>query len=288
MGEAQVKEPTVLRSVGAVETTGPTDAEIMTFSSLWATAFGGGSQKVRAEVAIKCMLAREFGVPWKLAPSIMWFNATGSLSAHATSIRAAIRRSDKYDYEIVEQTETTCTIRIVAKATRKLLGEETYTIADAQKAALTDFPWWQKDPKSMLLARATSNAYKKWCPDVFGIPLYDYFELLETAKSPTAPKQHLVVEAPTPAQGRLDEDRRNYLTLRGAYYADAASRGMSLADAKALLHEKTKARPTSEAFLALEEAHAEVRKRPMPEAAVSFDNIGDEESGDPDPEDDAV
>lgn len=73
--------------------------------------------------------------------------------------------------------------------------EEVFTIADAKRAGLDRKDNWTKYPKSMLRARAVSQAMRAFCPDVLGSNVYTDDEADEIAE---------IASARAPAVGLAD------------------------------------------------------------------------------------
>jgi hypothetical protein len=88
-------------------------------------------------------------------------------------LAALIRRSELYDYEILELTNRNCTIRF-SRNGKALNPDSTFTLDDAQAAGiLKPRSGWEKYPRNMLFARAISNGFRWHCPELGGgTPLY--------------------------------------------------------------------------------------------------------------------
>lgn len=84
---------------------------------------------------------------------------------------STIKRSGKYDYEVIESTGKVCSVdfyQVVGKD-RKKLGNITFTIEEARKAGVKNL---EKFPDDMLFARCISKGCRRYTPDVFGGPVY--------------------------------------------------------------------------------------------------------------------
>lgn len=75
----------------------------------------------------------------------------------ATMQRAMAERAG-YDVRVVETTPEQATVEIWRNGEQR--GSETYTMADARTAGLTGKDNWKKNPRNMLVARATTNAIR--------------------------------------------------------------------------------------------------------------------------------
>lgn len=115
----------------------------------------------------------------------------GSIFMRGVLLASFVRRSPDYHYKVVEKTHTKCRLLFlgypedeeapgfVRTAGRwwEVLGEEEFTIEDAQRAQLVkrDKPksGWMAHPKNMLFWRCISNAVKFHAPDLLGgVPVY--------------------------------------------------------------------------------------------------------------------
>lgn len=92
----------------------------------------------------------------------------GKVSIGAGLMAGCVKGSPKYDYIVKQMDDTVCSIDFTTKA-GKVIGNSTFTIADAKKAGTQNL---EKFPKNMLFARAMSNGAKWFCPDVFTMPVY--------------------------------------------------------------------------------------------------------------------
>lgn len=238
---SQSREVTPLRGLPAIgdplpRGEFPSVAEAMEFGRLFAHAFNNGDARFQSEVALKCLMAPEFGISWRLGPSSLFFGDKGNLGMIAAAIRAAIRRSGKYDYRITEHDLTKCTMEIFDPRDKHIIGIETYTIADAERAKLTTFRWWEETPKAMLLARVTSICHQTHCPDVFSITMYDRDEVMETTiKQRREPEAYGGKSAADQAKeaDSIRKQRAEYWEYYKTYCIDALARGIDRLTAKA-------------------------------------------------------
>lgn len=107
----------------------------------------------------------------------------GKVALSANLMAASIKKSGRYNYRIVDLTETACTIRFFEN-NEPLTPDSTFTIADAKRAGLAGANW-TNFPRNMLFARALSNGAKWHCPDLSGGPLYTPDELGATVDGET-------------------------------------------------------------------------------------------------------
>lgn len=135
------------------------------------------SQMKRYEAMQKLLFCYENGLPLNLAFNGGMYTVNGRLEVEGNVIRAQIRKHPHYDYKIVALDETICTMAITYDG--ETIGEVTFTIEDAKRIidGKTNKPLaekynWKNYPADMLLNRATSRAYKRFCPDIFFTPVY--------------------------------------------------------------------------------------------------------------------
>lgn len=89
----------------------------------------------------------------------------------ATMQRALAERAG-YEIRVLSPTDTEATV-VVLKAGVEL-GRETFTLDDAKRRGLAGKQNWQRTPRNMLVARATSNALRFYAPSVLlGLVLED-------------------------------------------------------------------------------------------------------------------
>jgi len=118
----------------------------------------------------------------------------GRVTLSANLLAAAIKRSGRYTYRVVELSAQVCTLEFLEEG--KLTGKETFTMEDAKRAGLQGENW-TKYPKNMLFARAISNGAKFYCPDIFGGPVYTPDELGAVIDGETG---EMIADDPEPPQ----------------------------------------------------------------------------------------
>jgi len=282
MGETAMTSPsreaTLLRGLPAIgdplpRHEFPTVAEAMEFGGIFAHAFHNGDARFQSEIALKCLMAPEFGISWRLGPSSLFFGDKGNLGMIAAAIRAAIRRSEKYDYRITEHDLTKCTMQIFDPSDKSIIATETYTIEDAERAKLTTFRWWEETPKAMLLARVTSICHQAHCPDVFSITMYDRDEVMEAnIKQRREPEAYGGKSAAEQAKAAdsIRKQRHEYFTLHNTYCSDALARGIDRTTAKAQINSIPGCKDADPivAITAIKVAIEQLRKLPLVESAT--------------------
>lgn len=120
----------------------------------------------------------------------------------ANLLAAAVKKSGKYNYKVLEMTDSACEIAFFEQGQE--CGRSRFTMDDARKAGTKNM---DKFPKNMLFARAMSNGVRWHCPDVTGSgPVYTPEELgadvdqdgnvleTETIQTQPAAEIHVAVE----------------------------------------------------------------------------------------------
>ena len=130
----------------------------------------------QAKIAQKMLFAFENGLPLNLAFNGGLYNVNNRVEVEGNVIRAQIRKHPNYDYQIIELSEKGCTLAITYDGEE--IGRATFGEEDAKRAGLLKGKDnWEKYPADMYLNRATSRAYKRFCPDIFFTPVYVHGEI---------------------------------------------------------------------------------------------------------------
>lgn len=122
--------------------------------------------KSMAQALVKIQAGQEIGIP-PFASMTGIHIIQGKPTIGAGLIASRVKGSGKYDYKVLEASETKCSIDFYQG--KEKIGNSTFTIEDAKKALTKNI---EKFPKNMLFARAISNGVKWYCPDVFSGPIY--------------------------------------------------------------------------------------------------------------------
>jgi hypothetical protein len=127
------------------------------------------------QAVTKIIAGLEIGIaPFQAMRGLHIINGQPTLSAGL--IGALVKRSGRYDYMPKTWTDTECVLEWYQD--RELVGESSFSMADAERAGLTrGGSGWQKFPKAMLQARALTQGARMYCPDVFGGAIYETSEL---------------------------------------------------------------------------------------------------------------
>lgn len=131
--------------------------------------------KSAAQAVVKILAGSELGFgPFASMTGVHIIQNRPTLAANL--IAAAVKRSGKYNYRVIEHTDKICSIDFYEGADR--VGNSTYTWQEAVAAQLTSKDNWKKFPRNMLFARAISNGQKWYAPDAFnGATVYTPDEL---------------------------------------------------------------------------------------------------------------
>jgi hypothetical protein len=156
------------------------------------------------KIAKHLIFCYENNLPLSLAVNGGLYTVNGRVEVEGTVIRGQIRKSPDYDYKIVTLTDKECTIAIetlvnesngiMPKYEWQEIGQASFTIEDAKQAGLIkpNSPW-EKYPTDMLLNRATSRAYKRFCPDIFMQSVYVNGEISNQPKVTTIDSDGVIV-----------------------------------------------------------------------------------------------
>jgi hypothetical protein len=128
----------------------------------------GESPQAIAQMAAKILAGRELGFgPFAAVQGIHIIS--GKPAVGANLMAAAVKGSGRYDYRVRSMSDEECIIEFfeTVASKRESIGVSSFTLKDAQAAAVTNNPTWKKFPRNMLFARAMSNGVRWYCPDVF-------------------------------------------------------------------------------------------------------------------------
>ncbi|HEX9869018.1 MAG TPA: hypothetical protein VGC99_10555 [Candidatus Tectomicrobia bacterium] len=126
-----------------------------------------------AQAIVKVLAGQELGIGPITAMTGIYI-VKGRVTLSANLIAATIKRSERYNYRVMEHTEKQCVVEFYESG--ESIGTSAFSMQDAQQASLGGDNW-RKYPRNMLFARALSNGAKWFCPDIFGGPIYTPDEL---------------------------------------------------------------------------------------------------------------
>lgn len=124
-----------------------------------------------AQAGVKILAGQGWGIaPFDAMTGVHIIQGRAAIGAHL--IAAKIKASGKYDYRVRTMTDKACEIEFFQGG--QPIGVSTFTLEDAKKAGTKNL---DKFARNMLFARAMSNGYRWYCPDVFTGPVYTPEEL---------------------------------------------------------------------------------------------------------------
>jgi hypothetical protein len=151
-----------------------------------------------AQAMVKILAGRELGFG-AIASMTGVYIVKGRVSLSANLMAAAVKRTSKYNYRIVEHTAQACELSFFEG--KEEVGRSRFTAEDARKAGTQNM---DKFPRNMLFARAMSNGAKWYCADVFGGPVYTPDELGEKVDEDGAVIEAVATPAPTNGNGHAE------------------------------------------------------------------------------------
>lgn len=176
------------------------------------------SQVDRAKIIKKMLFCYENDLPLSLAVSGGLYEVNGRMEVEGTVIRAQIRKHPNYDYAITRLDDKGCELTIFYNG--DALGTASFTIDDAKRVIinkqgdkLSDKDNYRNYPADMFLNRATSRAYKRFCPDIFFQSVYvrgelaNEYQVVEQTTIQSLTDQHghdKVLEAMQATSGDID------------------------------------------------------------------------------------
>lgn len=143
--------------------------------------------KSAAQGAVKILAGKEIGLSALQSLNSFYF-VGGRLALMAQAMAALIKKSGKYDYQIVQIAPDVCTIKFfkIEESKRSEIGETTFDKKMAAAAGIINKDNWKNFPANMNFARALSNGARWYCPDViFGFYTVEEMQDLEPDKKPT-------------------------------------------------------------------------------------------------------
>jgi len=149
---------------------------------IYRTEFVSSGLRGRPEAVVACILAgHEVGIgPTQALSKIYVVDGKPTMSAEL--MRALVQRAG-HDFWVEENTNTRVTV-CGRRAGREFVSKVTWTMDDAKKAGLAGKQNWQRYPRSMLLARATSELCRLMFADVLGGISYSREELEDGGEIP--------------------------------------------------------------------------------------------------------
>jgi hypothetical protein len=131
--------------------------------------------KAANQAIVKILAGQEMGFgPFASMVGVSIIQGKPAVGANLQA--AAVKKTGKYNYRVIEMTTTACEIEFYEAG--KPVGKSRFTMEDANAAGLASKDNWRKWPRNMLFARAISNGVKWYAPDIFnGATVYTPDEL---------------------------------------------------------------------------------------------------------------
>ncbi len=134
--------------------------------------------KSAAQAVVKIMAGAEMGIsPFQAMSGIHIIQGKPTIGAGLMASR--VKASGKYNYRVLEMTDTICTVEFTENG--QPIGVSTFTIEDAKKAGTKNL---DRFPRNMLFARAMSNGVRWYCPDIYEGPVYVPEEMIQEPEHP--------------------------------------------------------------------------------------------------------
>lgn len=174
----------------------PRDIESLVRLSQLVCRAGLAPQSVRGDagsVAMLIALGHTLGLSW--AQSVQELQViNGKVAASAVLLHARCQQSPACEHFIVtEATDKAATVSVKRKGWEKA-HELTYTLEMAHQQGLVSRGGaWKTVPRQMLVARARSEAARRWFPEVV-VGVYSTEEMVDS---------HIPVQAPTTAREKI-------------------------------------------------------------------------------------
>ena len=99
----------------------------------------------------------------------------GKPTMSANLLASLVKRHPRYDYRVVDHSDTTCRIEFFQDGEPSGVSE--FTLEDAKKAGLGGNQTWKKYPSALLFARALTQGVRWYAPDVTSSAAYTPEEL---------------------------------------------------------------------------------------------------------------
>ncbi|URD53716.1 hypothetical protein [Chroococcidiopsis sp. CCNUC1] len=155
--------------------------------------------KQAAQAVVKILAGAELGFP-AFSSMCGIYIIKGKPAIGANLMAAAVKRSVRYDYRVLELSDRICKIAFFDGD--RETGRSEFSAADAQKAGTQNMG---KFPRNMLFARAMSNGCRWFVPDIFlGAAVYTPEEL-----GATVDEEGNVIEiSPSPPSVQLPPNQK--------------------------------------------------------------------------------
>jgi hypothetical protein len=175
-------------------------SDLMEYGKMFAEAGVFPDVKSAGQAAVKILAGREVGLSPMQAINSFYF-VSGRLAMVTQAMAALIKRSGKYDYEIMSQTAEGCSIAFFkVNGTKEKIGESVFDKAKAAKAGLINKDNYKNYPENMYFVRALANGARWFCPDA--ISGFYTVEELQDLEPSTSKEKVITIDA----EGEVKED----------------------------------------------------------------------------------
>ncbi|MGD9890974.1 MAG: hypothetical protein AB7R89_28280 [Dehalococcoidia bacterium] len=131
--------------------------------------------KEEAQAVVKVLAGQEIGIG-PVAAMVGIYVVEGKPTFSARLMASLVKRSGRYNYRVKTTTDQECAIEFFEGG--ESIGVSTFTIKDAERAGLAGRNVWKQYPRNLLFARAMSNGFNMFTPDLSnGMPVYTPEEL---------------------------------------------------------------------------------------------------------------
>lgn len=139
--------------------------DLMEYGKMFAESAVFPDVKSAAQGAVKILAGRELGLSPMQSISSFYF-VNGKLGMMTQAMAGLIKKSGKYDYQILNQTIEGCTIAFFkVNGEKEKLGESTFDKKMAAAAGIVNKDVWKNYPINMYFNRALANGARWYCPD---------------------------------------------------------------------------------------------------------------------------
>jgi len=145
----------------------------------------------------------EMGVPHPIAAIRGISVVRDKIMISAGLMSALIKQSGRYDYTVIEATDTICRIQFLklVAGNWRVSGETKFDLYDAKSAGTQNMA---KFPSDMLFARCLSRGLRRHCPDVLFGNVYVEGEIIDDGNGQPNAAQILAYDQPNPATSTIE------------------------------------------------------------------------------------
>lgn len=150
----------------ALARTGEILGDLMEYGKVFTESGAFPDVKSAAQGAVKILAGREIGLSPMQSINSFYF-VGGRLAMMAQAMAALIKKSNKYDYQIDEQTAEGCSITFyqITGDKKEKIGTSVFDKVKAAKAGIINKDNWKNYPENMYFVRALANGARWFCPD---------------------------------------------------------------------------------------------------------------------------